>query len=666
MATLGPHVATPVHSVRQSLPDSLLAARRPAWYKGHTLEAVTVVLACCLLQPMGADGVVSSCPAKPAGPATMRHGPVEYSAMVLAKDITLHFSNPQASRDAVGRLATGGFQRLWLELIGHGHRADLDTVRRARDLLRDAGFVVSGAITTNWIEGFGQRSNRGLLLCYSAPETHEALAAVTADACRLFDEVMFDDFMFTDCRCDRCTREKGSRSWDEYRCELKNRVAREFILRPGHQANPRAIIIVKYPQWYDKLHLLGYDAVRDTAAFDAIWIGTETRGPDTESYGYVPTYQSTVTYRWLSGIGGRKTRGGWFDFHDCTPDEYLDQAYCTVLNGAREVMLFHAFASLPDGEHAPLMRAFAEHRPHLDALAESVRNRTPLGLVAYKPPNSTPGDEDFWLDYLGNMGIPLVATAQFPEWDDRRGGTLVLTRAARRDPEIDKRVAEWANRGGSLLVSAGFLDGADQQTRALFGLERVENHPLDSDKLFVGSLEVQQAQPMPLGGLLHLAGACVHIWAQVGADFVPLLTVRELPGGQVAAVLNLRTHDTGEEMLMDKPVPWIDLPEPLANLIREVALSGTGLRLEAPPRVIVHPFSGNCVHLINARDTETSVRLRLAEPWFSASIRRIRVCPDNVELQPAPDGVFEFTLPQRARWWLLASGADQTSPSRGD
>ena len=336
--------------------------------------------------------------------------PVEYSTLVLADDISRRLSNESECRAVAGQLRANGFNRVWLELAGHGARADLAAIRRARDVFRQAGLTVCGAITTNWTEGLGRRSNAGPLLCYSAPETHEALAAITASACRLFDEVMFDDFLFTDCRCERCTKEKGSRSWAEYRCELKNRVAREFILRPGHQANPRAVIIVKYPQWYDKLHLLGYDAVADTAAFDAIWIGTETRGPDTEYFGYVPTYQSTIIYRWLSGIGGPKTRGGWFDFSDCTPDEFVDQAYCTVLNGATEVVVWNAFASLDEKNCAaceslcrappasgcagrPRSPAASPGHRRLQAAPEQFRRRGFLVRLSGQPGNSAADDQ---------------------------------------------------------------------------------------------------------------------------------------------------------------------------------------------------------------------------------------------------------------------------------
>jgi len=273
-------------------------------------SAIVVVFVMAALAD-GASGEQHMSNSQPAGPAARvaaGKDMVEYSTLVVARDVTRRLASAADSRKAARQFLAAGFERIWIETVRGGHRADLDVVRRARDIFREEGLIVGGAITITWGEGFGQRSSQAhsMSLCYSAPQTQQVLAATATDACRLFDEVMYDDFMFTDCRCERCTREKGDRSWAEYRCELKSRVARDFIVRPGHAANPHAIIIVKYPQWYDKLHVLGYDVIRDTAHFDAIWIGTEIRNRDTPEYGFVPTSdrgKGVYRFGWIAREG---------------------------------------------------------------------------------------------------------------------------------------------------------------------------------------------------------------------------------------------------------------------------------------------------------------------------------------------------------------------------
>lgn len=612
---------------------------------------VQLVFASLLLPPARGQTVPDQKTNRPAAKPPAPAGIVEFSTLITAQDVTRQLSTDAGVRDAAKRFRAIGIRRLWIETIRSGHRADLDTLRRARDLFREEGFIASGALTVTWGPGFGAKDTGGHFLCYSAPETHKALAETAAQACSLFDEVMYDDFLATHCRCERCAREKGDRSWADYRCEIKSRVARDYILKPGHDANPDCVIIIKYPQWYDKFHRHGYDVIRDTENFDAIWVGTETRGPDTKRFGFVPPYQSTVVFRWLSSIGRGKTRGGWFDPYDCTPDEYVDQAYCTVLAGATELMRFNAFEVLPDGPHKSLMALFGKHRAHVEALAKLIHGRSPIGLLAYKPPYSNSGNEDYFLDYLGNMGIPLIAAAHFPT--PQQTATLVLTRSARHDKTIDDKVLDWAKAGGSLIATTGFLADAGDGVRKLFGLGRVNAEPIDADALFVGDKQLPCAKPMSLGGVLQPAGAAVRLAGQSGQQRVPVFTVASTPGGGFAAAINLRTNDTGEEMLMDEPVHWMDLPEEAANVVRETALTGTGLKLIAPSRVLVHPFSGNCISLINARGADTPIRLKLSPPWFTEPAKELTVFPSDKKLTPSKDGTWELTLPPRARWTLF-------------
>ena len=44
-------------------------------------------------------------------------------------------------------------------------------------------------------------------------------------------------------------------------------------------------LIIKFPQWYDRFHLFGYDPPRMAEAFDKVWVGTEVRNPLTRRGG---------------------------------------------------------------------------------------------------------------------------------------------------------------------------------------------------------------------------------------------------------------------------------------------------------------------------------------------------------------------------------------------
>ena len=52
--------------------------------------------------------------------------------------------------------------------------------------------------------------------------------------------------------------------------------------------------------------------------------------------------------------------------------------------------------------------------PELLAVAREVRRREPVGMAAYKPPNSSPQEERCVFDFVGMMGLPLVPCHEFP------------------------------------------------------------------------------------------------------------------------------------------------------------------------------------------------------------------------------------------------------------
>ena len=52
---------------------------------------------------------------------------------------------------------------------------------------------------------------------------------------------------------------RGGRSWTEYRLALLDEVARDVIVGPARKVNPQVKVIVKYPNWYDHFHGLGFN-----------------------------------------------------------------------------------------------------------------------------------------------------------------------------------------------------------------------------------------------------------------------------------------------------------------------------------------------------------------------------------------------------------------------
>jgi hypothetical protein len=224
------------------------------------------------------------------------------------------------------------------------------------------------------------------------------------------------------------------------------RVSRERILEPARRVNPRVKLIIKYPQWYDRFHERGYDVDIQTRDFDKIWVGTETRdvGPKNGK----PQYEAYFIMRWLGGIGGAKTGGGWFDPYDTTPKTYLEQARQTVLAGAGESVLF-CYGSLLERLGPENIEALRPKIPELISVAAEVRKRSIRGVAAYKPANSHSEMESYIFDNVGMMGIPLVPAHEFPE----KAPAAFFSIHALKDPDFAARLARFVRSGKPVLLT---------------------------------------------------------------------------------------------------------------------------------------------------------------------------------------------------------------------
>lgn len=581
---------------------------------------------------------------------------IEFCTLVCARDVDTHLARQEQLEHAARGLRELCVTKVYLETYRSGYRSQGPILRSAKEFFLKEGFDVGGCITPTAGGDFGTKcTGSHSWLCYSSEKTRADMASLTAYTAVLFDEVMFDDFLCTDCECDTCRQLKGAATWPEFHIRQMNEVSREFILRPAHEANPDSKIIIKYPQWYDNFHNLGYDARGESDSFDYIWVGCETRNPETQRFGFVEPYESYFIYRWLGSVAGAKTRGGWFDVFDCNPRVYVYQGYQTVLAGAREILLFNFYHTVLEPETEPLMTAFKENLPRYYDLAKLVRGKVPRGIHAYKPVNSDARNEDFIFDYIGMLGIPLVPCSEFPT--DARS-VLLATHAA-SDENIADKVKRHVSAGGSLVATPGFLTalGANADIRALFGYDKVPlaEEAVDINKFEVDETTCESDKPVEMVLLPAPAGASILVSGLLeSGDRVPVLTVKETDAGGTAALVNLRTSDTGGFLLMDRPVSFLKMPESVVNKIRETVLSPVGIEMTAPARVALYPFDDNLLVLYNYNDKSVSVQLRplgggpkstpleLYNPWRE---QKISASAENwFEIELGPDEIAPFQL----------------------
>jgi hypothetical protein len=369
----------------------------------------------------------------------------QFSTLFTAQDVRDRLSNAEGVATAVDWCKKTGIGKVYIESFRDGYRAERPALLHAKQTFTDAGFAVSGCVTTT---GIGKRSNGWKATsCYTNAGTQKELQSVFEYAASLFDEIMIDDFWFTDCTCAECEAARGARSWKDYRCDLMVRLSRERVLGAAKRVNPKVRLIIKYPQWYDRFHERGYEVVRETADFDRIWVGTETRD---RSLGGEQPYEAYFIMRWLGRLGGDKTGGGWYDPLKTTERTYIEQARQTVLGGARESMLF-CYGALQRNDGPADILALRANQAELREVAREVQRREVAGIAAYKPPNSHPENESYIFDSVGMLGLPLVPCHEFPT--DAQAAFFSIH--ALKDPDFATKLSRFAAAGKPVLITEG-------------------------------------------------------------------------------------------------------------------------------------------------------------------------------------------------------------------
>ena len=580
-----------------------------------------------------------------------------------AASVTRLLAQPEGVLEAVEGMKALEAEQVFLEVYRGGHAADESVLARARDMFRAAGLRVGGGLTTTWGRtggngelGFGapavpQPEEQGKLFCYSNRKTVADISRLCALAGRLFDELMLDDFFFTNCECGDCRAAKGDGPWWAARNKLLVEFAAEAVLAPAHRANPECRVIIKYPQWYDRFQQFGYDAKAQTGQFDAIWVGTETRNPhEDDHFGPVQQAQSWSVYRWLADLGGSKTLGGWFDPYGCDEPSYVEQAYQTVLVGAPVMLLFN-YDSLQQDRHRPLLQALKQELPRLRRWSAALRGAKPLGLACYKPPNSTARGEFYVFDYMTMLGIPTTMHAGFP----RNARVVFLPGHALADPDVLEKARGHIASGRAVLASAEFVLGLPSpEAEELFGLRprgSLDEGPVHTRQIRMAGEGFSVNKQLEVTGVLETAGAEVLLSWSPCDRYTPYLT-RKRHGAGAAMMLDTCTQPLAGRtgVNMTRWVGMMDLPQAVLDCIRSAVTEALGLCIRCPGRVGVYCFEGGPLAVGNYRNEPAEVQINVADgsPLGALDGLAAEAGSGATIETPRPDGL-KMQLPARSR-----------------
>ena len=521
--------------------------------------------------------------------------------------------------------------KVYLETHRDMVMAEEATLVQAKQYLESRGVKVSGGITIT-----ANERNRFETYCYTNPAHRQKLKEVVAYTARLFDEVILDDFFFTNCKCVHCIQAKGDKSWTRFRLDLLTEAAQELVIGPARAANPDVTLIIKYPNWYEHFQGLGFNLETGPALFDKLYTGTETRDPRGNQH-FQPYHGYTI-FRYFEALKPGGNAGGWVDpFGSLVLDRYAEQLWVTLFAKAPEVTLFdfrsiqrpiqasdraawqgngaqHGGTSfdfdqmiapllLPDGTwpatgSLPAAATIALAAGYAFEQADRFLGRlgNPVGLKSYKPVHST-GD-DFLHNYLGMLGIPIDLVPEFPAG----APTILLTESANHDPILVERIQRQLLDGKTVVITSGLL-------RLLLGkgiediveLRMPERQALVREFL-IGWFQVYKMdEPILIPQIQYLTN---DSWEEISA----------LGGYTGYPLLHSTQYARGTLYVLTIPDNFSDLyrlPPEVLTRIKATLLQDLFVRVESPSQVALFAYDNNTFIVESFLPESAEVRLVL-------------------------------------------------------
>ena len=551
--------------------------------------------------------------------------------------------------------------KIYLETHRDAFTVDEKTMTKVKKFFLSKGLEVGGGITYTRSEPKDFET-----YSYARDDERRAVREVAEYTARLFDDFILDDFFFIDLKNDDEIAAKGQQSWTDYRLRLMAKAGRERVVEPAKKVNPKVKVIIKYPNWYDHFHGLGFNLEEEPLYFDGLWTGTETRDP--ASAQHLQNYLSFNIVRYFDNIAPGKNGGGWVDAGgiNMSMDRYAEQLHLTMLTKTPEIILWN-YMQLNDVKIRPEMRAkwqdegnnsfrydemtapFTKEGKTMtpttmarfasvtlrqtDALVGKLGN--PIGITSYKPNHSS--GEEFLQNYLGMIGLPMDMHPQF--LTDRQ--QILLTEQAAKDLQVVEKIKQQLKKGGDVIITTGLLKAIRADLADVCELYCGDLKAIVSDFGSLGKAEREFIIP-------QVKYFTNDAWEVVSAG-------RPLSGGVSGYPILLRdTYSKGTLFVLTIPDDYgnlYDYPAGALNVIRRVMSRDVGAYIEGPAKVALFPYDNRTLVVENFNDQ--AVTLRVVVCSKVPQLRNLLTGECFLPQQRA-DG---RTMPFRNRYWDYPSDA---------
>lgn len=532
--------------------------------------------------------------------------------------------------------------KVYLETF-RGSFARKEQILMIKKVLAEYGIEVSGGITTVTPDLNPEDKKRQRLFetfCYCNEPMRNLVKQVSEYTAELFDEYIIDDFFFTQCMCEDCLKEKGDRSWEEFRLAKMKEVSENLILKPAKKVNPNCKVIIKYPNWRESFQETGYNPKEQRELFDSIYTGTETRHSAQQDQ-HLPRYLSYSLPRYFENVAPGRNGGGWFDPFDCDRiDTYLEQAYLTAFSKCKELMMFCWPAIYNNKRATPLAFQYEQ----LDKTLSECGN--PTGLPVYIPFNSQ--GEDHIEDFLGMAGIPMEPTPDFPAY--KEGAAVLVTLASLKDKDVISKIKDFVVQGGKVIATSGFMVEALNQEKYANGPKiseltsvRYTNKTLFADEYQVSlqgnfSRTYMSGQQIAFPLLEHRNNAT---WTKVNAghgEFHEGLVMFDTYGKGTFEIINIP----------QMPSRIYDLPSEVLTLLR-YELLGTGkIWIDSEAGISLFTYDNNTFGLYSY--TSDGCKPQEFNIHIKGKAKTIHIIPEAKEKAPWRPTKFDALYTKPLEW----------------
>ena len=515
--------------------------------------------------------------------------------------------------------------KVYLETHRDFFIVDQKTLDIAKKFFNDKGIEIAGGITYTAIQTGNFQS-----FCYNDPENRKKAKEIAEYTAKNFNEVILDDFFFTNCKTDDAIKDKGDRSWTQYRLDLMAEVAQNLIVGPAKKVNPNVKMIIKFPNWYEHFQGLGFNLEKEPKIFDGIYTGTETRDAVVSDQ-HLQAYLGYNIMRYFENIAPGRNGGGWVDpFSISNYDRYAEQLWITAFGKAREITLFH-FGMLntaidPSDRSAwqgqgtsfdfdEMMKPVNNNagtpvRPTSIArvagyaleTVDKIMGKTgnPVGIKSYRPYHSI--GEDFLQNYLGMIGLPMDERPEFPAKDN----IILLTEEAKYDADIVGKIKNQLTAGKTVVITSGLLRALqDKGLGDIVELRYTDRKALVQDFLIDRRQMVHNDKSILIQQLQYFTNDSWEI-------------VSGIAGENGWPVLHMADYSKGKLYVFTIPDNFADLynlPPQVLNKIREILCGNLNVSIEGPSNISLYLYDNNTFIVESFSDNETTLKIVTSDKY---------------------------------------------------